>query len=155
MSWKSIARTSHMLIHIQSCTHTHCALNYSTYLRFSFGLARFPSVILSGNSLLIDVWDLLSMKHIVCLSSVVCFCSTHFFVMTTLKRRKLASFHYIKRILFSFLFTRYQFFLVWSVSFPLWFNSYFTFIFWFRLTLRRSFIHCPASISSSLIYSAN
>lgn len=36
-----------------------------TYRRFSFGLARFSSTILFGSSLLIDVCDLLSIKHIV------------------------------------------------------------------------------------------
>lgn len=41
-------------------TNTH-----QTYLRFSFGFARLVSIILFGNSLLIEVCDLLSMKHIV------------------------------------------------------------------------------------------
>lgn len=45
--------------------------NDCTYLRFSFGLARFPSTILFGNSLLIEVCVLLSMKHIVCFACAV------------------------------------------------------------------------------------
>lgn len=44
---------------------SNCNVCLFMYLRFSFGLVRFSSIILFGNSLLMDACDLLSMKHIV------------------------------------------------------------------------------------------
>lgn len=46
-------------------TFKHYAKKKHTNLLFSFGLDDFPCIILIGSSLLIEVCDLLSMKHIV------------------------------------------------------------------------------------------
>lgn len=90
ITWNNINIDMSML-NLFECENSH-TLRVIAYLRFSFGLARFPSIILFGNSLLIDVCDLLSMKHIV-----------YLIVRIILRSQHVNAFHLILNCIVSFL----------------------------------------------------
>lgn len=139
-----------MLTHIWSCIHIVLTNIPPTFV--------FPSVWLVFRQSFCPAIHYLSTFGIYCPWNtlfaflLLCVFSTYFSVMTTLKRRKLAFFHYtIKRILFFFLihncwFSSFRFHLV-QLIFHLLFSDFF----WFCADL----LFIAQLVLAPFIYSAN